>query len=189
MKNAVFEYLAKLFAKSRIFCLLSRRTLQICDNDSSVDMRTNGESALMKKIMPLLDKASVVIDVGCNVGDWSSMIAELGYNGSLLMLDMDDDACRQSHLAMGKYSELRAEIITAMVCEETRMDRKYYKGKDSAHNSVFDMQVFGDTEAKVEKIVNSVSLDDFLRDRFYVNFFCCVVENFRFTVTTVITLF
>jgi len=165
MLNAVFEYLAKWFAKSRIFCALSQRTLQISHNDSNVDMHTNGERVLMKTIMPLLDKSSVVIDVGCNIGDWSMMIVELGYKGSLIMLDMDEEVCRQAHLAIGEYSDIRTEIITAMVCGETSTGFKFYKGKDSAHNSVFDMRVLGDIEVKVEKFVESVSLDDFVRDR------------------------
>ena len=167
MKNAVFEYLAKLFAKSRIFCALSRRTLEIYNNDSNVDMHTNGERVLMKTIMPLLDSSSVVIDVGCNVGDWSTMIAELGYIGSLVMLDMDDDACRQSQLAIAKYSEIKTEVITAMVCGEAGMVIKYYKGKNSAHNSFFDMRDLGDIEVKAEKFVGSVTLDDLLRDRLF----------------------
>jgi FkbM family methyltransferase len=165
MLNAVFEYLANWFAKSRIFCALSQRTLQISDNDSNVDMHTNGEQELMKTILPLLDKSSVVIDVGCNVGIWSTMICELGYKGSLVMLDMDDDACWQSHLAIGKYSKIRTEIITAIVGGETRMDGKYYKGKDCSHNSVYDMRVIGDLENKVDVFISKVTLVKLCEER------------------------
>ena len=166
LHNQILEYFANILAKSRLFCALSRRTLQIRDNDSNVDIQTNGERELMKTIMPLLNEGSVVIDVGCNVGNWSTMIGELGYKGALIMLDMDDDACRQAHLAIGKYSKIRTEIITAIVCRESGMDGKYYQGGVSAHNSVFDMRVLGDIEVKVERFVESVVLDVLVRDRF-----------------------
>lgn len=164
LHNSLFEFFAYSLSKSRLFCALSRRALQVRNNDSNTDMFTNGERNLARAIMPLLDERSCIVDVGCHVGDYSIMMAELGYRGSLIMLDMNDDACRQAHLAIGKYSEIRSEVICAIASRESGTNRKYYQGVNSSHNSVFDMRVLGDSELKAERFIESVSLDDLLRD-------------------------
>jgi FkbM family methyltransferase len=167
VKLAVFDKLSTVISKSKLLCALGRRSIQIRVNDSNVDIQKNGEQSLMRVILPLLDKESLVIDIGCNVGTWSIMIARSGYKGNVLMIDMDVDSTNQAHANMSQYLDMSTEILTRMVSSEKGSVANYYKGVTSSHNSVHDMRVIGDREDKIIESSERISLESLCEERAY----------------------
>lgn len=64
--NSVFELLPYENPLLYRFC---RKVFHRVNGDNNDDIRTNGESVLMRRILP---RASVVFDAGANVGDWTA---------------------------------------------------------------------------------------------------------------------
>jgi len=162
--STLFELISKIVARYRILVAISRRAIQISDNDSNVNMNTNGERHLLCSIMRCLTVDSRVIDVGCNVGEWSYLLRELGYKGSTLMVDLDADAISKAVLKNSEY-KMSTEYVCSAITSGTEFETTFYKGMHSEHNSIYDMTAIGNFETKTQRSVPSITLDWLVEQR------------------------
>lgn len=76
---------------------LCRRVVQRHDGDNDMEMGTNGERALMRRVLP---SAQVVLDVGANVGDWTATALEVNPDATFHLFE-------PSPVAFARLSERR----------------------------------------------------------------------------------
>jgi FkbM family methyltransferase len=74
MRARIGNALMRLMPDSELLYRLGRRVVNRYQSDNNIDLETNGELRLMETYLP---RASVVFDVGANVGEWTARALQI----------------------------------------------------------------------------------------------------------------
>jgi hypothetical protein len=87
VKRSWVPVLAKLFAKNYYATEFARMIVQIFDNDQNPVFKENGELRLLTHLVSISNNESNFVDVGANVGDYSTELIKAGLIGNLFLVD------------------------------------------------------------------------------------------------------
>lgn len=144
--------------------------LDLWYGDNNFDRHTNGEYRLLQFLMP---KASMVFDVGANVGDYSGEILKINPSATVHAFEPDKNAFAE----LQKLNLIANNIALGDITEK----RLLYRGDDkTTHNSFYD--VHEKSIAPVE--VETRTLDAYCDEKHisHIDFLKVDVEGFEFFV-------
>ena len=146
------------------------RYLDLWYGDNNFDRATNGEYRLLKFLIP---KASVVFDVGANIGDYSGEILKIQPSVTIHAFEPDTHA----------FAELKKlnVISNNIALGDKKEKRLLYRGDDkTTHNSFYNVHAKSITPAEVE----TTTIDAYCRENniLHIDFLKIDVEGFEFFV-------
>lgn len=68
------KWLGRRMPTNELAFRVARKVVNLHQGDNEIDIRTNGELRVMRTVLP---HASVVFDVGANVGDWTTLALQI----------------------------------------------------------------------------------------------------------------
>ena len=165
-KIAVYlaSIISKILSRSYYITQLARDIVRRYDNDCNADIKTNGEKALIQRIVKLTDIDSVIVDVGANVGDYSSLIVKEGYRGKLFIVDPLEKNIKQIKEMLQNVSNL---IFCQFALSDDVKKAKLFVNEDqvlSGHDSLFDMRAIGYSDKVSSRYVDVTTLDKLMAD-------------------------
>jgi FkbM family methyltransferase len=163
-KRILGQFLAKLFARSFYITQLSRRIVQIYDNDQNNIFKENGELKLLTHLTRISNSESIFFDVGANVGDYSIELIKGGITGKLFLVD---PLKKNLNIARKKLISLNFNNFELLQCALSNSTEKviFYTNLDdnlSGHDSLYDMSLIGYTEKTIKTEVDVKTLDEVL---------------------------
>lgn len=161
-KGVFSSSIARFLARSYYITQLARLVVASYDNDGNGDMNTNGEAWLLKVISSKMKNSSTFVDVGANVGDWSSALVGSGFMGRLIAVDP-----LKRNLAKVRERLVALKYASFELCEYALSNKigsaKFFTNKDptlSGHDSLYDMRTIGYRESVDSVDVRCLTLDE-----------------------------
>ena len=152
---------ASLCARSYLLTQFARLVVQIRDNDCNPEIERNGESLIQAAIVSASTSASIFIDVGANVGDWSASLVRAGATGRIVCVDplrRNLSALRAKLDLLGKANYETVECALS----DAQGEAEFFTAQDvllSGHDSLFDMRGIGYREGVDRTRVRTNTLD------------------------------
>ena len=114
------------------------------DNDSNCDIETNGEARFASAIALASNSHDLVIDIGCNVGQYTLVLANNNMKGRCLLIDANPACLDQASINLSKYS-LRCDYISSAVGSKDGEANFVCSDSDpiSPINSLYEMRTIG----------------------------------------------
>ena len=160
--RALARSLLRLASTSRGVTRVARTIVRLHDNDSNADIAVNGEALLLQRAAALASDTDLFVDIGCNVGEWSTRALESGIKGHLVAVDplqSNLDAAEKRLAATGESNwSVRAVAISDEVGPQS-----FYVHRDrtlSGLDSMGDMRILGYRHEVDEVEVETTRLED-----------------------------
>jgi FkbM family methyltransferase len=158
----IFNIMAAIFAKSYLLTQLSRRVVQIYDNDQNADLKTNGELKVLTYLANKSDEKSIFVDVGSNIGDYSIELIKAGITGKLFLVD---PLAKNLSIAKQRIFNENFKNFELMQCalSDSEGKQSFFTSIDeslSGHDSLYDMHSIGYSEETREIEIDVKKFDD-----------------------------
>lgn len=161
--------LARVLGKSYFISELARLVVNVFDNDLNPDMQKNGEFALLKFIIKLLDEDSNIVDVGSNVGEYSLKAVELSFKGKLHLVDPLQRNLDASKNKLLNFGYERFTLYKYALSNPNGLSlNKFYINDDhdlSGHDSLHDMNRIGSKESTTAIEVDITTFDNLVEEK------------------------
>lgn len=114
------------------------------DNDANCDIQTNGEERFVRAIALASTAHDLVIDIGCNCGLYTLVLAQNNMKGRCLLIDANPACLNQASINLSKYP-LRSDYICSAVGSKDGVANLVCSDSDptSPINSLYDMRAIG----------------------------------------------
>lgn len=156
---------------SRNFYLvkLCRQIVKEYDNDCNCNIEKNGESLVLKNVAKFSNKNSLIIDIGCNTGNWSKTLSKYFALGNILCIDINIKNIEAAKKKLKGIKNLKFFYLRKAISDRNGAI-KFFQNcnfNDSPLDSLFDQNKIGyDYKTKSSK-VDGVKLDDLLKKTKY----------------------
>jgi FkbM family methyltransferase len=133
------------------FC---RRYVDRFDGQNNCDIDMNGESRLMREILP---QCKVVFDVGANIGDWAALAHNINPSIELHCFE----PCRAT------YEKLHARLASLPIkCNNVGLSAEVkeailFSSKESALNSLYARDHIQEIKDRRQEVIKLIALDDY----------------------------
>jgi FkbM family methyltransferase len=182
--NKLIKCFFKTLSESTVIVKASNLIVALNTNDCNSDIKSNGELVLLKS---LLNNCNVVVDVGCNIGEYSKEILLNNYKGNLIVIDalqINIDKTRELLTTLNPKNKItflpfalgdKEDVLSFYINDDENL---------SGHNSFFDMKEIGYTELTHTVKIETKRLDNLLLDLNVkiVDFMKIDVEGFEMKV-------
>lgn len=88
------------------------------DNDCNWRIDKNGEALLIKNIAKYSNKKSLIIDIGCNTGDWSEILSKFFTTGNILCVDINKKNIEIAKKKLNVISNLKFEFLRKAISDK-----------------------------------------------------------------------
>ncbi len=164
IKYKLINLIAGILSKSYYITQLSRYIVRTYDNDCNECMTANGEEKTLQMVLSISGNNGVVIDVGANLGDWSSMLIKNNYKGRLIAVDPLSTNLSKVRNKLNLLGFTDFQLIEHALSNKEGIIN-FYKNKAPefcGHDSMYDMRDIGSKE-KVDCIeVKCITLDQLI---------------------------
>jgi FkbM family methyltransferase len=161
-QRVVGPVFAKIFSNSYLITQFARMVVQIYDNDQNSDIRKNGELKLLTHLVTISNNHSQFVDVGANVGDYSTELVKAGLIGKLCLVDPLKRNLLTAQQRLVDLNFYEFELMQFALSDSTGK-QIFYTNLDnelSGHDSLYDMRSIGYSENVEPTEVDVKRLDD-----------------------------
>jgi FkbM family methyltransferase len=141
------------------------------NNSCNINPNSNGERNIARKVSSQSDRNSLLVDLGCGIGDFTLLFLKEGFKGDIVSVDANREIIEKFMLNLDSLQKSRIQLFNLAISNREGLVT-YWESNDRnmwGVNSLREMRNIGISNPQTPKEVDSMLLENFLNAKGFLD--------------------